>query len=103
RHVVEALLTELESAETLERVAPPRAVVHPVSHRLAVLSIARDVDTDVPLPAHDVLHRRSELLLPSLRVERSARLANPVRLEQSAGPGQASGVTREDATVAGLH
>jgi hypothetical protein len=60
RHVVEALGAQLEAAQPVERVAPPRPVVHPVAHGLAVFAVAGDVDARVALPAHHVGHRGAE-------------------------------------------
>src|SRR5262249_51284871 len=103
RHVVQALLAKLESAETLEGVAPPRAVVHAVSHRFPVFPVARDVDADVPLAPHDILDRRSQLLLKTMRVDRSSGLARPIRLDQIVRARETSGVTGEDAIAARFH
>ena len=40
-----------------------------MSHCLAVFPVARDVDADVPLPAHDVPDGRSQLLLKAVLVD----------------------------------
>ena len=63
RPVVEAGSAEIEPAEPIEAIAPPRPVIDLVAHRLAELAVARDVDADVLLLADNVDHGRCQRLL----------------------------------------
>src|SRR5215813_3218715 len=57
------LHAQLEAAQTLERVAPPCAVVDPLSHGLAEFAVAWHVDARRPLTTDDLHHGGSEPLL----------------------------------------
>src|SRR5436309_3069927 len=70
--IVEPRGAKLEPAQTLERVAPPRPVVHTVPHRLAELAVPGNGDAQVLLAAHDVPDARTELRLESTLVARLA-------------------------------
>jgi len=90
--VVEAGPTELKSAEPLKRIIPPGTVIDPTPDRLPELAIARDVDPELSLAAHDAAHRGAQRLLKFPRVDRLARVAGPVGLDQVVGARQAPGM-----------
>src|SRR5262249_30333672 len=94
---------QLQAAQALERVAPPRAVVHALAHGLAVLAVAGDVAAGGLLPAHDVLHGQTQSILIAGLVLRLARLPAAVQLDQLVRPRQAAGVAGEDPLLAALH
>src|SRR5207245_9691642 len=98
-HVVETAGAELEPSEPLERVAPPRAIVHAVPHRLAELAVARYVDPQALLVMHDVGDAGAQLVLEAPLIGGSARFAGAVGVDQVVGPRQAPGVTREDVVL----
>src|SRR2546425_935170 len=75
RHMVEARAAELETAQALKRVIPPGAVIDPITDRLAKLAVARDVDPERLLMAHDILHRPAQCLLKRALVGRLNRFA----------------------------
>jgi hypothetical protein len=71
--------TELDTAQTVERVAAPRTVIDALPHRLAEFAVTGDVDAEVFLMTHDVAHRRTQPQLKFPLVGHPASLAGPVR------------------------
>ena len=67
RHVVQARPIELQPAKALPRIAPPRAIVDALAHRLAEFAVTGDVDADVVLSAHDLGDRLAQRLLNAAR------------------------------------
>src|SRR5437868_10816996 len=45
---------ELYAAPALKGVTPTRAIMHPVGHRLAELTVIRDIDIELALMPHDI-------------------------------------------------
>src|SRR4029077_10437162 len=80
RQLVETGPCHIEPAQPQERVAPPCPVIDAVAHRLAVLAVARHVDAEFALAAHDLAHRRSEPLLDGAVVVGLAGPPRPVSL-----------------------
>src|SRR5262249_36140072 len=87
---------ELETAQPLERVAPPCAVVHALAHGLAELAVARDVDARRMLAAHDVADRRGQARLIRVLVRGFLELARAVELDAVVRAGQAPRVRGQD-------
>ena len=85
---------QVEATETIEAVAPPRPVVHLVTHRLAEFAVARHVDAGLLLPADDVDDGRLERLLVGAFVGGFPGLAGAVGFNQIVRTRQAPGVTR---------
>ena len=104
RRVVEAGSAEIEAAEAIEAIAPPRPVVDLVAHRLAELAVARDVDADVLLLADNVDHGR---LPASCRTAASslacAGFARAVGFDQIVRSRQAARLARENVIPAHTH
>src|SRR5438094_1836529 len=96
RHVVEPRGAELEPAQTLERVAPPRPVIDLMSHRLPELAVARNRDASLLLQAHDLGDARPQLLLEAALVARHARLSGTIGLDQGVRAWQTSGMASQD-------
>src|SRR5208282_6590582 len=103
RHIVLAGPAELEPAQTVERVAAPRAVIDALPHRLAELAVARDVDAEIPLMAHDIANCRAKPLLKFGLGACPISFAEPVGLDQIVGARQAAGMAGQDAVGAGSH
>src|SRR5207249_632268 len=101
--IVEADGAELEPAEALEGIAPPRAVVHAVAHGLAELAVAGNVDADLALTPHDGGDGIAEPALEVRLVRCRARLAGAIGLDQLVGARQAPHVRGEDAITAVPH
>ena len=96
RHVVQPRGAELEPTQALERIAPPRPVVHLVPHRLPELAVAGDGDAGLLLQAHDLGDARAQLVLETTLVGRHARFPGTIRVDQVLGARQASSVARQD-------
>src|SRR5207249_11143383 len=79
------------------RIWPPRAVIHPLRHRLAELAIAGNVDAAVPLAAHHLGHRR-----PQLTAQRRLIICPP-RLDQCIRARQTAGMAGQDVVGAAPH
>src|SRR5215472_8070672 len=97
------LHAQLETAQPLEGIAPPRAVVDPLAHGLAEFAVAGDVDAHPLLTADDLDHRRAQPLLVRTLVEGLARLTGAVELDQIVGARQATRLCGEDPRAALLH
>src|ERR1700731_1495070 len=95
--------TELDAAPALKCIIPPRAVMHAVGHRLAELTVIRDVDAEFVLMPHDIGHRRFQRLLKRHLVSRLTCLACAVRLNQRIGPRQTADMARQDVILATPH
>ena len=65
RHLEQPDVPQLQPAEALEDVGPPRAVVVLVAHRVAELPVVDDVDADLLLLLHELRDRGGQLLLVS--------------------------------------
>src|SRR5438046_10010310 len=48
---------ELDAAPALKGVIPPRAIMHAVGHRLAELTVIRDIDIELQLTPHAIRYR----------------------------------------------
>ncbi len=103
RHVVHVGPSEIEAAQTVIRVAHPCAVVDAVSHGLAELAVARDIDTEFCLAPDDLRHGGAQVVLKCLLVARFARFTRPVRRYQVVRARQAADMRGEDAIGAGSH
>src|SRR5205814_3603612 len=54
---------ELDAAPPLKGVIPPRAIMHALGHRLAELTVIRDIDIELALMPYDIVDRRAQHLL----------------------------------------
>ncbi len=97
------LHAELEPAEALERIAPPRAVVHALAHGLAELAVARHVDARRPLAPDDLDDGGRQPRLVGGLVTRLAGLPCAIQLDEIVWPRKAAGLSGEDASAALLH
>jgi hypothetical protein len=81
---------EVEAAEALPRITPPRPVIDPLGHRLAELAVAGNVDPGGALAFNDPAHRgaqsrRKRVLTDALASEVRPGLNQFVRARQAAG------------------
>src|SRR5436190_22279370 len=81
---------ELDAAPALKGVIPPRAIMNALGHRLAELTVIRDVDIKLALMPHDIGDRRAQRLLKSGLLRRLPGLPGAVCLDQRVGPRQAA-------------
>ena len=94
---------KIESAEAAPGVAPPRAVLHALGHRLAELAVTGDVDAEIALTADDLRHRRPQRLLERRLIDRFAGLVGAVRRDQPVRARQAADMAGRDMVGAGFH
>src|ERR1019366_2010674 len=97
------LLDQLQSAQALEDVGPPRAVVVVVAHRMAVLAVVDEVDAALLLTGNEIDHRIPQLLLVAGLVDLPAARASVVERDQPLGTRQAADVAGQDSLRAPLH
>src|SRR5207244_7954318 len=93
RQLIEARPAHSETAQPQERVAPPRSVIDAVAHRLPVFAVARHVDAEIALAAHDLADLGPQLLLDAAVVIDLTRLTSPIGLDQRIRARQAAGMT----------
>ena len=103
RRVERAGPGEVEPAEALPRIAPPRAVLHALGHRLAELTVSGDVDADIALTTHHLRHRLSERLLIRRVVDRFAGFVRAMHGDQPVRARQAADMAGGDMVTAGFH
>ena len=92
-----------EPAQTRERVTPPGAIVHPVSHRLAEFAVTWNVDADFLLLADHVLHGRGKLVLEALVIDHSSGFTCVIGRDQRIGTRQAPGMSGQNTVATHLH
>src|SRR5579862_4053869 len=101
-HVVERVLARFYAAEALPRIAPPRPVIDALRHRLAEFAVARHIDAEPLLLAHDIGDGLAERLLELGRVG-GAGFARLVGCDQRVRPRQAADMAGQDVVGAGAH
>ncbi len=94
---------EFDAAEAAEDIAPPRPVIDPVPHRLAEFAIARNIDTEIFLGAHDLGDGGPQHLLEAGLVGRLAGFARSVRRDQIVRARQAADMGGQNSIGAGSH
>src|SRR5258708_19182988 len=82
---------QFQAAKALEGVTPPRAVVDPLPHFLAELTVAGNADTGLLLETNNLGDRAGEAFLVGGRIDRLSGLApagefNPVIPPRQAAP-----------------
>jgi hypothetical protein len=102
RWIVDAA-RQLQTAESLERVEPPRAVVDGRARPVAVLAVVRDIDADLFLATYDLLDGGRQALQHSAQLDAFARKPRPVQLYEIVWSRQAARVGGQDAFRAAPH
>src|SRR5215471_9363526 len=103
RHFVKRLLARLDAAEALPGIAPPRAIIDALRHRLAELAVARHIDAELALLAHRIHDCCAERRFEGGRFAQFTGIAGAVRFDQRIGPRQASDMARQDMILAPSH
>src|SRR5439155_24309215 len=103
RHLVEGLRAALDAGEALPGIAPPRAVIDPLAHRFAELTIARDIDAELMLAANRVHDRAAQRRLERALVDRLAGFPGMVGRDHLVRAGQAADMAGQDMVGAGSH
>jgi hypothetical protein len=99
-HLVEGEATGGQPAEAQPGIAPPRAVIDPLRHRLAELAVAGDVDAGLLLAAHDIADSGAEGRRECRLVDRLVLVKGAVGFDQLVGTRQAAGMAGEDVIAA---
>src|SRR4051794_26613333 len=101
-HLVEARILEVEAAEALPRITPPRAVIDPLGHRLAELAVAGNVDPGGTLAFDDPGNRSAQCRGKCVMTDGLAGEARPC-LDQFIRARQAADVAGQDPFAAASH